>query len=428
MSLLLGFGAPVAAPDEADGRRTTTAAGVRTPTSLEGSWEWSSRPAAPTTTGDTGLFRLSTTETLPKGRLSFSLFRDAHEWGPRGTDFSVHGLSIGFGVTDRLEVFGNVGLQNRGKACCSEAGGPNEYPFTQAGAQTGFGDVHVGLKYGLLDTHADGREGVGLAVRGFAKLPTADTARGLGTGAASLGADILLSKALRSKADLHGSVGYEWNAQPDPPSGFAPGDRVADAFRWGGGLSVPVGRIFRLQAEVTGKVHGDSESAPPSTADLILGPSIWLRSGFFVRPAWSYALGDDGRGPDVSAGRRSGFQLAVGYHRGTRWCEVYTPPPPPPLPANRPPTVSVSCDPAPGLAGPVSRCRATASDPDGDPLLHAWSSGRGTIRGTTASATLDAAGISPGECATVRVEVSDGRGGSAEATTRVCVEGEEEKP
>jgi outer membrane protein OmpA-like peptidoglycan-associated protein len=135
-----------------------------------------------------------------------------------------------------------------------------------------------------------------------------------------------------------------------------------------------------------------------------------------------YALGYDGRGRDVSSAKRSGFNLAIGYHGGTPCCEVYTPPPPPAIPANRPPTVSVTCDPSPVLPGQVSNCKATASDPDGDPLIYSWSTAAGSISGSAASASLDTAGVKAGDCTVVTVKVSDGRRGEAEATARVCVQ------
>jgi outer membrane protein OmpA-like peptidoglycan-associated protein len=135
-----------------------------------------------------------------------------------------------------------------------------------------------------------------------------------------------------------------------------------------------------------------------------------------------YALGYDGRGRDVSSGKKSGFNVAVGYHGGTPCCEIYTPPPPPPAPANRPPTVSVTCSPSPVIPGQVSKCRATASDPDGDPLTYAWTASSGQVSGSGAQVDLDTAGIAAGDCATVTVKVSDGRGGNAEASTKVCVQ------
>jgi len=156
---------------------------------------------------------------------------------------------------------------------------------------------------------------------------------------------------------------------------------------------------------------------------FIVGAAVWLKSGWYVRPGYSYALAYDGHGRNVSTAKKGGFQLSVGYHGGTPCCEIEVPPPPaPPPPANRPPTVSVMCDPATVLPGQVSRCRATASDPDGDPLTYTWSSGAGRIAGSGAEANLDTAGIKPGDCVPVTVRVSDGRGGTAEATTRVCVQ------
>src|SRR5262245_9664914 len=64
------------------------------------------RPATPTYTGDTGLFRLGSAYTLPKGKASFSLFRDNMDRDPKDVDISIQGLSVGFGATPRLEPTG----------------------------------------------------------------------------------------------------------------------------------------------------------------------------------------------------------------------------------------------------------------------------------------------------------------------------------
>ena len=100
--------------------------------------------------------------------------------------------------------------------------------------------------------------------------------------------------------------------------------------------------MFAIQAEVTGKSYSGADFDQKSTADFIVGPVFWIKPGFYIRPAWSYALSYDGAVGNSSA-KKSGKQISIGYHPGTPCCEVYVPPPPPPPPANRPPTVSLDC-------------------------------------------------------------------------------------
>jgi outer membrane protein OmpA-like peptidoglycan-associated protein len=386
--------------------------------------EYAVRPATPAYEGDTGLFHQSSAYTLPKGKLSFSLFRDNLDRDPKDVDVSIHGLSLGYGATERLEIFGNFGLQNRVNVdALSQAGFTNDYPFagtssTSPGWQTGVGDVRIGAKYKFLDDYLG--DAVGLALRGVAKLPSADEAKGLGTGKFSGAADLVLSKTLARNADIHASVGYQVNSDPDAVS-------IANAFRWGVGLNLPSCRFFQLQAELTGKSYGDASFDQTSPLDLVVGPVVWIKPGIFIRPAVSWNLNFDDRGLNQGSASYTGRQISIGYHPGTPCCEVVAPPPPPPPPANRPPTVTVSCD-SPVLAGQISNCRASASDPDGDPLTYAWTSGAGRISGSGATATLDTTGMKEGDCTPVTVSVSDGRGGQAEAQTRVCVKQPEKKP
>ncbi len=382
------------------------------------------RPATPTDDGDTGLFRLSSAYTLPKGKASFSLFRDNFDRDPKDLDFSVHGLSIAYGATDKLEIFGSAGVQDRLRtAAGNQSGFFNDLPFAGTSAdnphwQTGFGDVKVGAKYNFLDDYR--HDQVGLALKGYVKLPTADEKKGLGTGKASYGADLILSKSLNRAADIHASIGYEVNSDPDNLN-------IGNAFKWGVGLIVPACRIFQLQAEITGRSYGSADFDQTNPVDLVAGPVIYIKPGFFIRPAFSWALNFDARGAGDGFPTKTGRLLSVGYHPGTPCCEVAAPPPPPPPPpTNRPPTVTVTCD-SSVLPGVASQCHATASDPDGDPLTYAWSSGGGSIAGTTADATLDTSGIKPGDCVPVTVKVDDGRGGTADATTQVCVKAPEHK-
>src|SRR5262245_14476595 len=64
----------------------------------------STRPATPTYYGDTGLWFVPTGETLPKKKFSFSVFRSNEERSQGLTDIANIGLTLGAGLTDRIEV------------------------------------------------------------------------------------------------------------------------------------------------------------------------------------------------------------------------------------------------------------------------------------------------------------------------------------
>jgi outer membrane protein OmpA-like peptidoglycan-associated protein len=375
--------------------------------------EYSVRPATPSYTGDTGLFHLSSAYTLPKGKLSLSLFRDNLDRDPKDIDFSTHGLTLGFGATPKLEIFGSVGIQNRVNAdSFSRPGRYNDLPLAGTAAsyprwQTGFGDVKVGAKLKLLDDY--GQDPVGLAVKAFVKLPTADEQLGLGTGKLSLGGDLILSKSLNKQADLHAMIGYQLNTDPA-------GVDIGNALKYGVGINVPACRLFQLQAELVGTKFsgGQSDIDTTSPLDLVVGPVVWLKPGIFIRPAISWNLGFNGV-PGSTMKSYTGRQISIGYHPGTPCCKVYVPPPPPPPPSNRPPTAA--CDPEKStiLPGETVRCHASASDPDGDPLAYRWSASAGRVSGAAAEATFDSAGVPAPATVTITVTVSDGRGGTTEA-------------
>jgi outer membrane protein OmpA-like peptidoglycan-associated protein len=252
-------------------------------------------------------------------------------------------------------------------------------------------------------------------VRGFVKLPTADEAKGLGTGKPSYGADFLLSKSLGRIADLHGDLGFQINSDPDTVN-------VANAIKWGVGVNIPTCFIVQLQAEVTGASYRSSDSAQTNPVDLVVGPVVWLKPGLFIRAALSWNLNFDDRGLGSSSKSWTGRHFSIGYHPGTRCCQLPPPPPPPPPPpSNRPPTVSCAAE-SPAVApGETARFRASASDPDGDTLTYTWSASAGRITGTGPSATLDTAGVSAPATLTATVSVSDGRGGTAQSTCSVSI-------
>ena len=375
--------------------------------------EWEAHPATPSYEGTTGLFHMPTAYTLPKGRFSFSLFRDNLDRDPKDEDISIHGLSLGYGLTSRFEIYGNVGLQNRLDAdALFQPGYVNDYPFVSTPWETGRGDVKLGFKFGFLNDYKG--DGLGLALRGFVKIPTADEDLGLGTGKVSWGGDLILSKHLGMKADIHGSVGYQVNGDPDDVE-------LDNALKLAAGINIPACTWLQLQAEIMNTRYsnnGDFEQTDP--LDLVVGPVLWIKPGFFIRPAISWNLNFDDRGLDQSSKSWTGRHISIGYHPGWGCREIAVPaPPPPPPPSNREPTVSCEIERTTLMPGESSRVRAIASDADGDALTYTWSATAGRISGTGATVNFESTGMTPPASATVRVRVSDGRGGDAEATCPV---------
>jgi outer membrane protein OmpA-like peptidoglycan-associated protein len=91
---------------------------------------------------------------------------------------------------------------------------------------------------------------------------------------------------------------------------------------------------------------------------------------------------------------------------------------PPPPPPNHPPTVTLAADPTKIFAGSGDSIalKATASDPDNDPLTYKWTATGGTVEGTGAETRWNSNGVKEGSY-TATVTVDDGRGGTASAST-----------
>ena len=112
---------------------------------------------------------------------------------------------------------------------------------------------------------------------------------------------------------------------------------------------------------------------------------------------------------EVTAGSPSSVEVTI-------LDDDFTPPPS----SNNRPTVQATCQPCTVPRGGEVRLRADASDPDGDAISYGWGAAQGTFTGATDA--QDARWTAPGGIGTfvVRVEVADGRGGTA--TAEVVVE------
>jgi opacity protein-like surface antigen len=388
--------------------------------------EYEARPLTSTFSGSTGLFHLPSAYTVLKGKTSFGLHRSNLDRNPKDLDASTIGVTLGYGLSNKAEIFGTFGVQRNDVDRLTEPGYVNDFPragrqTTSPGWQSGASDVIVGLKYKFLDDY-DG-DGVALAIRPTVKLPTASFDDGLGTGKFSAGVDLLLSKSMSRKAEFHAMLGYRINSDPD-------GFNIGNAVRWGAGLSTPLFSRIQIQAEVTGTNYSKADFKQINPVDLYVGPAFFFGKGFYIRPAYSRNLHfTAGSGFSSSTATKSGKILSIGYAPAAAGRAIYVPPPPPPPPAppaprveNRPPTVSLDADKTNVISCDTVRFRANASDPDGDTLTYSWKTTHGRIVGEGANTTLEPGCLPAGTDITVTVTVNDGHGHDASASRHVMVE------
>ena len=408
-----------------------------TQSSQQPSPDATTRPATTSVFGDTGLWFVPTGEVLPKGRWSVSGYRINWDREESAADVSNFRVTFGYGVSDRVELFGNADLQRRIDADTRPVranGTPMDDPNVFQPWATGFGDIRIGAKVNL--TAPWRQQSPAFAIRGGVKLPTADDDEGLGTGKLDLFADAIVSSELARGVELSGFAGLYHRGDPDLYD-------LSGGLRWGVGAGFPSRSPFRVTTELHGERYFDNQIT--FTGASISGPAQWevknpvdftvgftyqTPNGFFV--GWGSSIGltttnrEDLGVPFTTEKTfdRWGHQVRIGYHPGVR---VYVappppPPPPPPMAENRPPTVKARCEPCVVEIGKTSTVTADAQDPDGDTLSYKWSAPSGTFANPAERQTLYTCANTPGSVP-VTVSVSDGKGGTASDTITIqCVE------
>ena len=397
------------------------------------------RPGSTTWFGDTGLWFVPTGEILPAGKWSISGYRANFDREQGLTDISHFIGTFGVGIGDRVEVFGSVRADTRIKRVARPLFNPsdpnnggvlNEYPFvTNFWNDDGLGDLIVGAKFNIASEHRE--QPAALAIRAAIKVPTGDEDLGRSTGEPDVMVDFIVSKNIQERVELSGFGGFLARGEPN-------GITLGNSIRWGLGAGFPTGGRVKLFTELHGEVPLKDDvvlttslvgidgtlsaltSATSTPVDFTLGLMWQMRGGAFVGAGLNYAVSQE-EGAFGATGNLIGFELRLGYHPGVRrYVPPMPPTPPPPPPANRPPTVSASCDPCEVQFGETSNVAATANDPDNDPLTYRWSAPTGSFdraNQTTAVWTaLNQAGPVP-----ISVTVDDGRGGTASDTVTIQV-------
>ena len=146
-----------------------------------------------------------------------------------------------------------------------------------------------------------------------------------------------------------------------------------------------------------------------------------------VNYAWSATAGTvDGTGADArwnSADRGLGVYVITAHANngasGVAECSVNIRVVERP---NRPPTMSCSADKSSVTVGQPVTITLSASDPDNDKLTFSWRTSGGRVEGNGTVVTFQTATLAPGSYA-INGHVDDGRGGTADCTVNVEVQG-----
>jgi outer membrane protein OmpA-like peptidoglycan-associated protein len=395
------------------------------------------RPAAVTTSGDTGLWFVPTAEVLPASQWSVSAQRVNFDYEQGFTDVANFPVTFGVGLADRVEIFGAWTLVRRIDrdvrplffptfGGIEGAGVVNEYPFnSRAWSGNRLGDLWLGAKINLTSQHREAP--AALALRGFVKVPTAGRDAGVGTGKADFAIDGIVSSEFNNRVEVSAFAGFMVRGDPGEFD-------LLNGVRWGVGVATPSRGSLRLTAELHGEIYADDAVVPkgPTTIGQTLLPAestqespmtgtvglTWQgTNGVFAGAALNWNAKLDGRSKfgdfTDETGDSLGFQFRIGYHPGVR---VYVapppPPPPPPVVANRPPTVHSRCEPCTVEIGRVATVIAEAADPDGDTLTYAWNAPAGTLANHSNRQSPWTAPMQEGPVP-ITITVTDGKGGTA---------------
>jgi outer membrane protein OmpA-like peptidoglycan-associated protein len=303
--------------------------------------------SAPTATGETGLFTLIDGWTVPDGEFSFGLYYN--NWDrlvapvPGGVaapltddwdyDWNRLSVSVGYGITDKLEVSLMAPYDDYNSSDVRHVGFLNGVFFEDEIDASGRGNFRGAMKYqffGDLDT------GEALAMNLFIDLPTGED-EGVSSDDTGFGAGINWNFSRNWVARL----GYRDPGDPD--TGFDMSEEIEAGLGW----AVPVSDRLDWITELAATFYGSGDSDPDDAIDLATGGRYWF--GTDRRWAFNFALRTElnqlsDTDEHCPIGGLLGLTMMPQRFRPTVEAAPVAPPPPPPPP---PPAPAPAPAPAP---------------------------------------------------------------------------------
>jgi outer membrane protein OmpA-like peptidoglycan-associated protein len=308
--------------------------------------------AAPSSSGQTGLFTTVTADTLHRGDLSFGVYYQDFDLDAASAPLALRppsardnsdmpydlyrlSASVGYGLSDRWEVSAMVPWDRLKGNGGDRAGFVNGYFYRGKFSDSGLGDVRLATKFGLTDPMAPSR--VALSI--FADLPTGDDNSGISGGGTGYGLGLHWTRGI---ASLAGTYQISGDRKGYSNAGFTTGDvSLPNEIHLDGGLNIPVGWWSRTNwiSEVNAIFYNGGDVKPKEPIFLVTGVRHWFGdSGWALNAGVRWNVAKFGREndecrftelDDCSLGGLVGLTYAP-FHLAA------PPPPPPPPPAPLP--------------------------------------------------------------------------------------------
>ncbi len=312
--------------------------------------------AAPTWSGETGLFTTVTGNSLHRGDFAFGIYTQnwrvtagparflarpsARPYKDYGYDHDMASISAGFGLTDRWEISGMVPYERLRGQGGDRVGFVNGWLYQGRFADSGIGDLHLATKFGLGPT---GRGGSGVALSVFTDLPTGEKNSGISSGNGKYGVGFHWTSGVFNAAASYAIVGKRNVSHSNYPPGSVTDVSLPNEVRIDGGLNIPQGwwRYTNWISEVNSIIYTGGDFKPKTPIFLVTGLRHWFgESGWALNGGvrWNVQKfsydSDQCRFTELSDCGLSGL---VGLSFAPMHVARYVAPPPAPTPVPPPP-------------------------------------------------------------------------------------------
>jgi OmpA-OmpF porin, OOP family len=254
--------------------------------------------AAPSVSGQTGLFETVTADTLRRGDVSFGVYwndwdllagpaRDFAPLSARGyhdmgyDKYQLSG-SLGYGLSDRWEVSAMVPWVRLVQNGADRAGFVNGWLYQGRFTDSGLGDVRLATKFGLLPPGSATR----FALSIFTDLPTGDDKSGISTGAGSFGVGAHWTHGIGTFSASYKIAGDRTGSRSNFPGGGSV--QIPNEFRVDAGLNIPQGWWTGTNwiSELNAIGYNGGDRNPKSPVFLMTGLRHW-----FGNSGWALSAG-----------------------------------------------------------------------------------------------------------------------------------------